>query len=404
MSVTSLVREKKFLARLRAIYPAHQIKPTGDFLVPKTHERSDHIGTAFDYLFRIVLARAAKLPTPHLLWDADQAPRCISPRDDELAYSEVFPWGKTGHFSRSEDGIGAKRHVWAHQVLANAKRDAAAYHESGLITADLLWACYQLSFLEIVVRGGADKAMHIDPEKLSTPDESAIEELRQLVELVDLRGLQIRSSLFLAPALEVNALADGGAPDLLVDGWVCELKVVTSMSDARRWTDQLVVYAVLAAMGGFDLTNTDFWTASGSFVPSVIRGESSVKGIAIYFARHAEWVRVPLDDLFTKEQLLQVGQLLCERLQENEPGRRFSRVLLANLSNYLRVRSVKAKCSANLTNLQQATLARLKSEGIIPGRNLSTSEAHAMRALNSKGLAYPVPIGSEFRDGLGWEA
>lgn len=89
MSVTSLIREKQFLTRLRAIYPAHPLKPVGSLLVPKKHPRSDHIGTAFDYLFRIVLCREAKLPNPHLLWDADRAPRRLSPGDDDVAYVEV---------------------------------------------------------------------------------------------------------------------------------------------------------------------------------------------------------------------------------------------------------------------------------------------------------------------------
>jgi len=62
MSVTSLVRDPKFLKRLRSIYPASKLVPTGDVQIPRSHERGDHIGTAFDYLYRLVIARAAGMP------------------------------------------------------------------------------------------------------------------------------------------------------------------------------------------------------------------------------------------------------------------------------------------------------------------------------------------------------
>lgn len=390
MSVTSLVRDKQFVARLREIYSAFQLRPVGSVRVQRTHELSSNIGTAFDYLYRIVLAKAAKLPTPHLRWDADFAARLMSPTDDYLAYKdEPYP-GKIFHFSRFVAGLGVARHIWVHQVLANAKMEAAAFHDAGLVTDGLLWACYQLSFLDVVVRGGANKAMFIDPEKLSVPDISVIDELRQLVGLIDLGGLRIRSCLFLSPTLELEALVCGGVPDLFVDGWVCELKAVSTMSDATKWTDQLVVYAALAAMGGFAIVDSDFWTRSGSYVPRIIRSESAVKGIAIYFARHAEWVRIPLDEVFTREQLLQIGQLLCERLDVDEQGNKLRRELLSMMNNSLRVRPAKAKGVAlnDLTGLQQTTLARLTRAVSIHWTKLSKSEALAMRALSTLGLAY----------------
>lgn len=398
MSVTTLVRDKEFVMRLREIYPAYQMKPLGPIRVQRTHKLSSHIGTAFDYLYRIVLAKAAKLPIPHLRWDADFASRLISPADNFLAYRDESYPGRTFHFSRSVAGIGAKRHVWVYQVLANAKIQATTFHDTGFVTDELLWACYQLSFLDVVVRGGSDKAMYIEPEKLNVPDISAIDELRQLVGLIDFSGLKIRSNLFFSPTLALEALAGGGVPDLFVDGWVCELKAVSTMSDATKWTDQLVVYAALAAMGGFDVADSDFWTDSGSFVPEIIRSESAVKGIAIYFARHAEWVRISLDDAFTKEQLLQVGLLLCERLDVDDQGNHLRQKLLAMMSNSLRVRPAKGKKISvqDLTSLQQTTLARLKSEGFIHRTKLSKSEALAMRVLGALGLAY---LGHK-----GWEA
>ena len=401
MSVTSLVRDKSFLKRLRAIYPARRLTPAGPIRVAREHERSDHIGTAFDYLFRVVLARAANMVQPHLLWDADFAPRRMSPQDDELAVSMTFPGGKTIHGSRFQAGVGTRRHVWAHGVLAEAKRQAAAFHENGVLTDALLWVCYQLSFLDLVVRGGSDKAMHVDPEKLSAPDQCAIDELRRLVELIDLTDLRIRTSLFLAPTLEADDLTGGGAPDLFVDGWVCEIKAVTSLSDAARWMDQLVVYAALVAMGGFSLRNGDRWTASGSFMPRVVRHEAPVVGVAIYFARHAEWVRVSLDEIFTIEQLLKVGSLLCEPLKRSDAESNADRqTLLTDMAAFLRVRSSNATGEGKLTALQQSTLDRLKREERILSQDLSTSDAFAMNKLRAKGLAYRMMME---RGQIAWE-
>ena len=389
MSVTSLVREPKFLKRLRSIYPASKLVPTGDVQIPRSHERGDHIGTAFDYLYRLVIARAAGMPYPHLYWEADRALSLISPHDDETSYSvECQYTGKILHFTAYKSGMGVQRHIWAFQALSNAKNLAAAYHTNGDLTDDLIWAVFQLSYLEVVVRGGPNKAVHIDTDKLSARDSIAISELRTLIEAVDLRGLNIRSNLALSPMLYAEDLTGGGAPDLIVDGWICELKVVTHFGDAKKWFDQLVLYAVLTAMDGFDIWHADFWTASGSKRRDMVRSEVAIKGVAICFARHAQWVRISLDDVFNMEQIIEIGKLLCRELKHES----YRKSLLENLQANMCVRTRSAKEDIPLTFLQSATLDRLRRECEIAPAKLSTPEAHAIRALSKRGLARLAPV------------
>ncbi len=389
MSVTALVRDKTFVKKLRSIYPAYKLLPTGEVQVPRSHERSDHIGIAFDYLYRLVLARVAGMPYPHLYWEADRALAQISPHDDETSCSFECPiTGKIHHTTEFVDGMGVKRHLWAVDALSTAKSLAAHYHVQGEMTDDLLWAFYELSYLEVVARGGPHKAVHIDIHKLSERDVAAISELRLLVETVDLDGLKITSNLLLSPTLPAAKLTSGGAPDLIVDGWICELKAVTYFGDASKWFDQLVLYAVLAAMGGFEIWGVDFWTSTGSKRTELLRPEVWIKGVAIYFARHAQWVRMSLDDIFTMEQIIEVGQLLCQDLKDEK----FRTSLLDDLQAFICVRTRSAKCEMPLTVLQSAALTMLRRErGVIPAK-LSTPQAHAMRALSKRGLARLAPV------------
>jgi len=392
MSVTTLVREPKFLKRLRSIYPASKLVPTGEVQIPRSHERGDHIGTAFDYLYRLLIARAAGMPYPHLYWEADRALSLISPHDDETSYSiECQYTGKILHFTAHKSGMGVKRHIWAFQALSNAKDLAADYHANGDLTDDLIWAFFQLSYLEVVVRGGPNKAVHIDTDKLSTRDVGAISELRTLIEAADLHGLKITSNLLLSPTLSAEALTYGGAPDLVVDGWICELKVVTHFGDASKWFDQLVLYAVLTAMGGFEIGQADFWTATGSKRRDVVRSAVVIKGIAIYFARHAQWVRISLDDLFNMEQIIEIGKLLCRELKHES----FRKSLLEDLQTNMCVRTRSAKEDIPLTVLQSATLDRLRQECEILPAKLSTQEVRALGVLRKRGLARLGPARDE---------
>jgi hypothetical protein len=335
MSVSDMVRDKSFVARLRMIYESPAMRPVGPLLVAPSSKRSDHVGTAFDYLFRIVLARAANLRTPHTSWTADKGASLISAGDDMLAYTRTDVYGEVWRLGRPVRGLGVKRQVWAYDTLARAKRQAAEYHSNGSMTNELIWSCYKLSYLELIVRSGPRNIDNIDPAVLDVPVAAIVGELRGLVELIDLKGLNIQTALVLGPIPNAADLTSGAALDLFVDGWVCDLKVVTRFGDASKWIDQLVLYAALTAMEGFSLGEADFVSPADSGI-DLLRRSPEVVGVAVYFARHAEWVRLQLWDFMTKRQMLGVGELLCRRLANGGSGERARRRLMGNMRSCLK--------------------------------------------------------------------
>jgi hypothetical protein len=330
MTVVGLVRDKSFVAKLRKIYPAYALKPTTELLLPARHDEPSYIGLAFDYLYRIALARDHGFAAPHLRWEADWAPACISPDDNNVMTRVFYGQQMDRSYTVRRDGIGLKRHLWSLRVLLEAKTAAAQFHHDGKLTDDLVWTMFKVGYLEMVMRAG--KAEAIDPDALDLPNQRAIDELKGLLDLARSQRLNAANCLYLDPGLRAQRLAGGASPDLFADGWFCDLKVVTRLGDAARWADQLVLYAALCALGGLDLSRTDGWTGARDSSSSkhatlaalmdvnpqeLPAGRMQVdrwpriEGIAAYFARHGQWVVVPRSRLLNTVQFEAVKSLLC---------------------------------------------------------------------------------------------
>jgi hypothetical protein len=303
MSVTGLLRDKNFVNQLRNIYPAYALKPSNDLLLPPRYTTPSLIGTAFDYSLRIHSARLHKFKHPHLSWEVDGIPLVLSVMDDIC----FLPKKIAGFYvSDHQKGLGARRLIWALDVLRRAKVLAIEYHKYGQLSNDFLWAMFQISSLEMVMR--SRKVEYLQPDQLDEPDSVVIDELRSLIELAETSKLKVNYGIYLSPGLRSDFLTYGASPDLFVDGWLCDIKAASRFGDAYRWTDQLVLYSALAQLSGFNLQRTDCWNASYNN-----HYGSKVNGVAVYFARHGEWVAVPMAKLVNPSQLKAVQTLLCKQ-------------------------------------------------------------------------------------------
>jgi hypothetical protein len=303
MSATGLLRNKKFIAELRRIFPATTIKPSSVEIVPPLSKNSSQIGIAFDYLLRIYLARYHEFKRPHITWEVDKSMAFLNVADD----SRLLPNRVAGYrVSDTEDGLGAKRIIWALDILRNAKVQTLAYHSVGKFEDELLWSIYQLSFLEMAIRSG--RAEYLEPDQLHKPDTAVIEELRLLLIAATKSNLRLTQSLYLSPGLRGDFLTHGASPDLVVDGWICDIKVVSRFHDTSRWVDQLVLYAAMADLAGFNLRRTDYLDLSFGNSRLV-----EIKGIAAYFARQGQWVPIAINDLVNRTQMRAVQNLLCQQ-------------------------------------------------------------------------------------------
>jgi hypothetical protein len=311
MSVTNLLHDKKFVSELRAIYPARAIKPKNELLLPATHKNSSQIGIAFDYLFRIHLARQHKFRHPHIMWEVDQIARVLSSHNDFVYSGRKIAGYRMDNLQK---GLGVKRIVWSLEVLKQAKVLAADYHSHGNLTDDFLSVMFKISYLEMVVR--SRKEEYLDPDLINSNDQLAINELRQLFELARTSRLKVANNLFLSPRISSDFLTQGASPDLYVDDWLCDIKVVSRFGDTYRWTDQLILYAALAKLAGFDIRRTDYWNS----LHNGWRYWPNLNGVAVYFARHGEWVAIPMADLVSNRSLNLVQDLICKRyLGSNKP-------------------------------------------------------------------------------------
>lgn len=304
MSITNLLRDTDFVSELRKIYPARAIKPTKKLLVQATHKNPSQIGTAFDYLLRIHLARQHKFSQPHLTWEVDEIARVLSVHNDFGPPGEKIAGYRIANFQK---GLGAKRLIWALGILRQAKILAVEYHDHGRLTDAFLKVIFQMSYLEMVVR--SRKEEYIDPDLINVDDQLALNELRLLFELAETSRLKVTKNLFLSPRIKADFLTQGASPDLYVDDWLCDIKVVSTFGDAYRWTDQLVLYAALVKLAGLNLRRTDGWHNQDyrSF------NLPSIKGVAIYFARHCEWVPIPIAELINSSNIKLVQDLICKR-------------------------------------------------------------------------------------------
>jgi hypothetical protein len=311
MSITNLLHDKKFISELRAIYPACAIKPKNELLVPVTHKSPSQIGIAFDYLLRIHLARQHNFRHPHLTWAVDEITRVLSVNDDFGPPGEKIAGYRMSNFQK---GLGAKRIIWSLDVLMQAKILAVEYHAHGRLTDDFLNVIFKMSYLEMVIRSGKEE--YLDPDLINSDHQLAINELRLLLELAATSRLKVTKNLFLSPGIKADFLTQGASPDLYVDDWLCDIKVVSTFGDAYRWTDQLILYVALVKLAGLNLRRTDGWDSQYRSSLHL----SSVKGVAIYFARHCEWVAVPIAELISNSDIKLVQYLICKRyLGSNKP-------------------------------------------------------------------------------------
>jgi hypothetical protein len=303
MSATGLLRNKQFVAKLRKIFPTTTIKPSSDEIVPPLSKNFSQIGIAFDYLFRIYLARYHRFKHPHITWEADKSIMLLNVTDD----SRMLPDKVAGYrLTDLEYGLGVKRINWALDVLKKAKELTVDYHRTGNFKDELLWSIYQLSFLEMAIRSG--KAEYLEPDQLHKPDTAVIEELRLLLIAATKSNLRLTQSLYLSPGLRGDFLTQGASPDLVVDGWICDIKVASRFHETSRWVDQLVLYAAMADLAGFNLRRTDYLDLSFGNSRLV-----EIKGIAAYFARQGQWVPIAISDLVNRTQMRDIQNLLCQQ-------------------------------------------------------------------------------------------
>jgi len=248
MSVTSFLNEsveaRQYLAKA---FAKPSIRRDVPLLVTSNAARPGEIGTAFDYLFRFYLQRINPHVTANQDWVADQALPIIEKVDRALA-------------SR------------ARVTLAEARRLAAEYVETGKPTDAFLRAVIELARLDPVFR--ARRGF----EYLNTPVGSReVQELGALLALLEPERWHTTGPCLLNPTFGIASTAIGGADaDALVGSLLVDLKSTKMLELTRDDFFQIVCYRLLYVLD------------------AVISGEPRppVDSLGIYFARYgylAEW-------------------------------------------------------------------------------------------------------------------
>jgi len=227
MSLSSFLEEKDVKERFKEEFPLPNFKAQikREMLVQPLTDNRQLVGIAFDYLLRFYI----KYLNPH----ATQQNQWIA----EIAVARLKQ---------------SKFHHLYKQACVNlnqAKENYTAFQNTGQFTDDLLKSTLLLGKLDPFVRGRAiDKNLQID-ENLQFVDNSDVQDLRRLIELVEPTIFQSEKPIILNPTWGKDSLLVGGADgDLIIGDLLVDIKTIKDFTLVRKTFNQLMGYYTLSML------------------------------------------------------------------------------------------------------------------------------------------------------------
>lgn len=250
--------------------------PKGHFVAPTIVDHVDKdkaslVGTAVDYMIRILLARHAKereiqtYSDGYVAWLA-----IVKARDagnEKLAdnLSEI-----SGRCEGIFDGIVNRTYAGRHGF------------------AD---ACYRMAKLDVAGRVGLQHVNGIHGQLLpGHQDYDAFKEIFQFIDIIDVeKTFAPKQMVLLNPSFQHSPAVDGADADAVVDDTLFEIKTTSQNTLHRHYFEQLAGYAALAEIGGFScLIGNQRQTISG--IP--------IRNFGLYFPRQNLKLIYPIAELF----------------------------------------------------------------------------------------------------------
>lgn len=192
---------------------------------------------------------------------------------------------KSGLFTVERDAQRALRLEFLNHNFANAIQSYEKFIADGIVSDNLMRSCIFLARLEACYRNPTLFRFVFDDV-----NQEDIADLYALIDATDLTKFRVRVRAYLNPDFgKGSQLVHGADADLILDDTLIEIKVVQRLCLKQEYLNQLIGYYALSLFGG----------VNGQI------GDSIIKNIGIYFARHGVLWTAPLsffgnDDRFRR--------------------------------------------------------------------------------------------------------
>lgn len=250
MSLTSFLELKEIKDKFREEFKKPIIKAEKELLAPPLTQNFGLVGTAFDYLLRFIIEYYnSNVQTS--AWVAENVPIKLE------GYKNL--------------------QNYVSKLIRFAHKQYDEYQQSGEIKEELLQSCLYLAQIDVIHRIGK-----ID-ENLGIIDEKDLEDLRNLADIVPLEQFKVKKYCVLNPTFGEGSILVGRADaDIIMDGMLIDIKTTKKPAFTRKYFNQLIGYYILNKIGGIDQ----------------IKEEVEIKELVIYYSRHGELVKLPVEEVF----------------------------------------------------------------------------------------------------------
>ena len=250
--------------------------PKGHFNDPILIDHADKnkaslVGTAVDYMIRILLARYAK----------EKGIQAHS--DGYVAWLAIVKAKDSGHDKLAADlsEIAGKCEGIFDGII---NRTYTGRH--GFVDA-----CYRMAKLDVVGRVGPHYLDGIHGHLLpGHQDYDVFKEILQFIDVVNVeKAFAPKQNILLNPSFQHSLAVDGADADVVVDDTLFEIKTTSQNTLHRHYFEQLAGYAALAEIGGFSLL-IDNQRQTITSVP--------IRNFGLFFPRQDLKLVYPISELF----------------------------------------------------------------------------------------------------------
>lgn len=252
MSLTSFLNLAEVREKFKQEFnkPTFKIKKT--ILAPPKTTNYNHVGTAFDYLFRFYIERL----NPNVKtqpWVAEETINCNLVNDKKL-------------LSKIKD------------IIKVAKENYQTYLKTGIFTKEILHSALLLAHVDIIYRtkGEAISA------NFGSIEEKDAEDLRNLIELINPKNFKANKICLLNPTFGFASKLVGGADaDLIIDDTLIDIKTTKKLEFKRDYLNQLVGYYILNKIDKAD----------------ECKNKIEIKKLGVYYSRYGLLFTFPVKEV-----------------------------------------------------------------------------------------------------------
>ncbi len=276
MSLTRIIENDKTVREEFSKYIRIPETPKSfETLVPRIIESTQVIAQAFDYLMRFHLERIHSKEMVHKIsWIASKSyTLCVN------QYLKDYSLAMDAEKIKKE-----KRTIsFLNFQLIHCTHELNKFLKKRELTDDLLDRCLFLARLDELYR---IKKFNKDINKRITEEEAS--ELRNLYFVMIKIPLIAKKHVYLNPDFGMaSTLAKGADADFILDDILVDIKVHSKISITKDLIYQLIGYVMLNHLGGINKTGRPI----------------AINYIAAYFARHGAFIKYPIEEIISKENL-----------------------------------------------------------------------------------------------------